>query len=184
MKVEASSVDLEFLSKCFVGFLSDSTQLQTFCDSLVLGRFGEIRARALGGDMILLSLDDEGLMLHFAGLGEEEWSRRLSKILRWTPELTVHWREVWLRCWGVPVQVWGQEVFIRISGLFGEPVMVDPSTLAAGSFDCGRVRVRLPVASHRVDEVVDIDLGGYVVAIRVLEESGISADKQVMCVES
>lgn len=40
------------------------------------------------------------------------------------------------------------------------------------------------MASRRVDEAVDIDLGGYVVPIRVLKETGSSAEKRIVCAES
>lgn len=48
---------------------------------------------------------------------------------RWIPNNTGFHRDVWLRCFGVPLHAWDSTTFAKIGGCFGKLVEISKDTL-------------------------------------------------------
>ncbi|GAU49890.1 hypothetical protein TSUD_133660 [Trifolium subterraneum] len=130
--------------------------LITFMDSLVLHGLSDITACPMGGGLILFTSKIEASLLSLFYFAHKWWGAWFSKLKFWSSGVLSQRREVWLAVWGVPLQRWGLDFFLKIANSFGEFIMVDDNTLRETSFVTGRVKARLPVAASAVDEVVAV----------------------------
>ena len=102
-------VDMEsssWLEGCFIGRLRESAKLQSIKESFILGGFSLVRVRLLGEKYVLLSCD-EGDILGKVLEDNKAWFDSLfSELSPWRDSFVVPERFAWVRCRGIPLQLW------------------------------------------------------------------------------
>jgi hypothetical protein len=139
---DVSNERLSFLTRSLVGYLKTEVKLLSLMDCLVLHGLHDISVCPLGGGLVLISSKIEGLTLSLFDHDKSWWGDWFSKIEPWSPGITACRREVWLSCWGVPIQCWGIDIFRKIANSFGVFVMMDESTIQETNFERGRIKVQ------------------------------------------
>lgn len=92
-----------------------------------------------------------------------------SSIHKWQGQIVPPSRYVWLRCFGVPLNLWSEKTFLSIGGLWGDVISVDDNTLKSLSFEEGRLFIATDIMD-RVDEEVELKFRERSIKIRVAEE--------------
>ncbi|KAE9467673.1 hypothetical protein C3L33_00409, partial [Rhododendron williamsianum] len=87
----------------------------------------------------------------------------------WQGQIVPPSRYVWLRCFGVPLNLWSEKTFLSIGGLWGDVISVDDNTLKSLSFEEGRLFIATDIMD-RVDEEVELKFRERSIKIRVAEE--------------
>ncbi|GAU38245.1 hypothetical protein TSUD_146000 [Trifolium subterraneum] len=141
-------------------------------DSLLLHGFHEISVCLMGGGLALISSKNDGLLMSLFDPAHDWWTAWFSKLEFWSPGTLSHRREVWLSVWGIPLQCWGLDLFVKISKSFGDFIMLDESTLKETSLIIGRVKVSLPVTASGLDELMAVVTSACTFSVRVLDEIG------------
>ncbi|MCI55202.1 DUF4283 domain protein, partial [Trifolium medium] len=78
-------------------------------------------------------------------------------------------RRVWVRIFGVPLHVWGDECFKKVVWGFGNLVKLDELTKNLQRLEFARVQV-VTSTWDTIDETVDIRVGNDLFVLKVTEE--------------
>ncbi|KAG4989368.1 hypothetical protein JHK82_031691 [Glycine max] len=126
-----------------------------------------IKFNYLGDDMVLISgctkewfsenTKQEGLLSIF------------HSIQKWEASITFGNRLTWVRCTGVPLDVWGEECFAAIAGQFGTLVKLDPLTMDMVNLSYAKMLAKLSSPLH-VTFSENIKINGTAHLVRVVEE--------------
>lgn len=168
--VEGCSERLAMLKGSLVGFLKKDTDFINLSDNLILGGFKDITVCNLGGGVVLFKSKVVGLLNSFLNSNSRWWSEWCTKVVSWSPDIITYRREAWVSCWGVPLQLWGSEIFVKIANSLGDLIKVDEETLKEDRLDRGRVNIWLPATAKLVDELVEVRTGATSCLVRVIEE--------------
>jgi hypothetical protein len=80
-------------------------------------------------------------------------------------------KEIWVRIYGVPLQLWHEPVFRTILKAYGEVIGLDEETRGRSRFDVARVKILVPILGD-IDFTQEISSQGLKFVIRVVEERG------------
>src|ERR1044072_7152728 len=92
-------------------------------------------------------------------------------------------RMVWIRCSGVPVDVWDDNYFKTLSYPFGSFVCVDSGTRTMSRLEFARILLRTTLLQP-ISCVRQVKINGLVVNVRFIEELGGEITKQCICKQS
>jgi hypothetical protein len=99
------------------------------------------------------------------------WEGILEDIRPWNPLMVTSKKETWVRLFGVPVQLWREEVFKSILKPWGELIGLDDETSSGARFDVARVKLS-SLLPTKIDFVQMISSQGMNFEVRVIEECG------------
>ncbi|KAH7838672.1 hypothetical protein Vadar_029720 [Vaccinium darrowii] len=104
-------------------------------------------------------------------LAEEnlDFSNWFVSFQKWNGQACPPSRNVWLSCFGVPLNVWCDNTFLSIGGLWGDVVALEEKTQKSLAFDRGRVLVATNIMD-RIDEVINLSINGALAKVRVIED--------------
>ncbi|MCI00505.1 hypothetical protein A2U01_0021524, partial [Trifolium medium] len=171
--VDVSRERLDALKGSLVGFLRNDCEFLALSDSLRLEEFKNIAVCNLGvgGGMVLFKSNVAGALKFFLDSCVRWWSAWCSKMVPWTPDVVTYRRAVWVSVWGVPIHVWGLDLFVKIANYVGDYINVNEATLKEVRLDRGWIHIWLPATAKMVDEVVEVRTEGVSYHIRVIEET-------------
>ncbi|GAB2295402.1 hypothetical protein Dimus_029573 [Dionaea muscipula] len=81
-------------------------------------------------------------------------------------------REIWIVCYGVPVDAWNIGTFCSIGKHWGEVVQIDEDTAKGARFDVGKVKVFTQMMSA-INQMMHLMVGSKLYPIRVSEEQAV-----------
>lgn len=127
LSVKASEEGNQWLSRSAVAKLPSLRSVESLREAFIAEGIWNIQVRSMGGKLILLtcsSIEDMTLMLEGGGLcWLNNW---FDEVKKWEPEpMTDFSREVWLNCYGVPLNVWNAETFFTIGRIWEEIITLD-----------------------------------------------------------
>jgi hypothetical protein len=165
--------DTEFMSvlECSsVGRLAEGRNIKELQLNLCLEGYRNIRVASMGDGRILI-FSQAGEDIGLAIQKKVWWEGILDDIRPWNPMMVASNRETWVRVFGVPVQLWRDEVFRMILKPWGEVIGLDDETSRGVRFDVGRVKISAPMSCN-IDFCQDIVSQGIKFVVRVIEERG------------
>ena len=150
VEVTQLTVDLEqfsWLEGCYVGCLKVVPCMQLIKESFVMGGFSLVRIRYLGERFVLLSWDEgEGLSKIIAD--NKSWFDELfSLVIPWDDSFAVKERLAWIRCRGIPLQLWCNQCFTRVGAPVGEVVEIEELTEKRDMLEFAHFQVKILVNS-------------------------------------
>ena len=105
-----------------------------------------------------MSYDEDGLIGKIIVDNKEWFAGMFDLIFPWNNSLAVNERYAWVRCRGIPLQLWNRQYFECIEALVGKMVEVDQTTLAREVLEYARLRVCVPTNdSVKVTKEVSIN---------------------------
>ncbi|MCH92500.1 hypothetical protein A2U01_0013440 [Trifolium medium] len=169
MEIEVEKDNITRLEKSWIGELWDYNDAKNIQIKIWMEGFQNITAKWLGMKMVLLSSMVDGEVQRVIEANKEWWSRIFVEVKPWTPLSRPHGRIVWVRIYGVPLQVWGEECFKRFVWGFGELIKLDVETAKQNRLDVARVLIKVN-SWESVDELVEFKVNRDIFVTRVEEE--------------
>lgn len=87
----------------------------------------------------------------------------------WAPGEVARERETWIRCQGIPLQGWSEQLFKLLVTSLGKFISVDWCTMQKKRFDIARVLIRTS-SWEAINRIVKVRINGIIFSIRLLEE--------------
>ncbi|XP_020228107.1 uncharacterized protein LOC109809260 [Cajanus cajan] len=167
--IQAVETNLNKLQNTWVGYLKDLTLIDNIGEAGFLYDNTDLKLKYWVDDMVLIS-----------GLEEETMKERISdksdvlnvifnKVVKWSQSVSTGNRMVWVRCYGVPLQLWNEECLGQVVGELGTVVGIHRDTLELNEVNSARVLIRTGSArfinSHKL-----VKINGERRQIRLVEE--------------
>jgi hypothetical protein len=124
LSIEPDAIFLSVLECSYVGRLLKGRNIKTLQLNLCLEGFRNIKAASMGDEKVLI-FSDSGEDVGLAIKKKVWWEGILDKFQPWNPSMVASNREVWVRIFGVPVQLWTEYVFRSILKPWGIVVGLD-----------------------------------------------------------
>ncbi|KAK2447937.1 heterogeneous nuclear ribonucleoprotein Q [Trifolium repens] len=169
MEVEVVEENLKKLENCWVGKLWNHEDVDKIQFKIWMEGFQTVNATWLGLDLILLSSGTKDGVKNAVECNTDWWSRVFVEIKPWTPLSRPRGRRVWVRIFGTPLHVWGEDCFNKVVWRFAKFVKMDEATEKQQRLDFARVQVLINYWG-KIDESVDIRVGDDLFVLRVVEE--------------
>jgi hypothetical protein len=169
MEVSVVEENLKKYEKCWVGKLWDQEDVDKIQFKIWMEGFQMVNVIPLGLDLMLLTSDSQDGVKNAVESNSDWWSRCFIEIRPWNPLLRPRGRRVWVRIYGTPLHVWGEECFNKVVYCFSKLIRLDEDTKDQRRLDYARVEVQIN-GWETVDKLVDIRVGGDLFVLRVVEE--------------
>jgi hypothetical protein len=154
----------------YVGRLVHGSNIKNIQLNICLEGVRGIRIASLGDGRVVI-FSDSGEDVGLAIRKKSWWEGMLVDILPWAPTMVSSKREVWVRLHGVPLHLWGESVFRRLTQHWGDFIGVDEDTRCRNRFDMARVKLLVSVSETIYFSQV-IVVQGISFMVRGLEERG------------
>ncbi|KAK7382657.1 hypothetical protein VNO80_01627 [Phaseolus coccineus] len=138
-------------------------------ESFIMGGFSLVRLRYLGERFVLLSCDDVGVLCNLIEDNKAWFDGLFSSIFPWDDSFTIKEKFAWVRCRGIPLQLWSNHCFVNIGVVVGEVVEIDEATKEKERLEFAHFRVKIPVTSS-VSMVKVISINGILCKVSFKEE--------------
>jgi len=116
MHINVVEEDKEWLKRSYIGSLNSPQRVENLQESFLLQGLSCLKLRYLGDDKMLISSDEE-LDIQMVIEEHKEWlSKIFERIYKWENHMRPRKRRVWVRCWGIPISLWGKDCFQKVAG--------------------------------------------------------------------
>jgi hypothetical protein len=157
------------LSMSKVAFLRNTVDFHAVADRLALDRNHEVKARQMGGNMVLLQSPCEGELAEVLKCNKQWFDHCFSKVISWKPNMLSESREIWIQVFGLPLHAWDENSFKRLAGRFGVFLDFDEATIEKQRLDVARVKLRT-LRRGVIDTVIQLLVMGEFFDVWVVEE--------------
>ncbi|KAL2316697.1 hypothetical protein Fmac_030573 [Flemingia macrophylla] len=168
-KIQVSETTEAWLKESWVGKPQHVKAFDKLMTVRMMNPKEGVSLQYMGDDLVLISgvnVDDvnQGSMDAQANF----WAQ-FREVQPWSPTILSGYRLAWLQCYGIPLNVWGEDIFSQLLGLTGSFVMADEETISFSRINFARVLIRtteqLPIQrSSRVK------INGIMVTVSMFEE--------------
>ncbi|GAB2289444.1 hypothetical protein Dimus_023753 [Dionaea muscipula] len=147
--------------------------------ALMKGRMRNNTRSPMRRKQVILTFPSVELRDRTLAEGKEQLQVWFSEVKAWVPSLSMgRHREVWLSCFGVPLELWGISTFCEIGSKWGEVLAIEEDTARNLTFYCGKVKI-LTSCLEYINCAVNLTCEGKSCLIRVLEEQVVLVNKIV-----
>ncbi|GAB2273910.1 hypothetical protein Dimus_008680, partial [Dionaea muscipula] len=168
-----------WLHKSAVATLHNYNHLEDCLGLIEVNGTPDILVRPCGGKQVIMTFPTADLRDKMLADEEEELRAWFKDIHAWTPSIKIgRNREVWLSCFGVPLELWSTSTFCEIASKWGEVLAVEIETAKSLSFYCGKVRILTECLDY-INCSIKISCDGKLFPIRVIEEQVVLVNKIV-----
>jgi len=150
----------EWLKMCYIGRVSDLSKVLSLNERFILGGFGHIKVKYLGGFHVLLKGENDTKIKETVDDNKEWFEELFDTIIPWEEQFVAVDKLVWVRCRGLPLKLWNVDFFKHVAALLGTLVEVDEATLAL-ELEYARFKIRVSVGCEakltsymRINEVL------------------------------
>jgi hypothetical protein len=171
LKVPVNESLSKELQGSMVGLLACEKEVHRIQTTLFMEGFQSIKVTNMGGNMALLRSPVEGDVQRLLRSNNECLTYYFSKFKPWNPGLIATQREVWIHVYGIPIHIWGDDLFKMIGNKLGVFVDYDEETASMARFDVARVKI-LTATWASIDENVKVEVEGVCFDLWVVEEKG------------
>jgi hypothetical protein len=171
LKVDVDSRVLKELEQSSVGRLAINVEVKRIRSTLFMEGFAHISVTDMGSKMVLIHSP-------FVGEVERLWKAKVdwityyfNKVTPWSPSSFASSREVWVKVYGIPLHVWGENLFKAIGSRYGEFIDFDNNTASRAKLDVARIKMATGFCGE-IDDALKIMALGVEYSLRVVEEKG------------
>jgi len=136
----------QWMLKSLVGSLREGVDFGKLEEELVKGGMKMVKARFMGDDQVLLTPTEGEVMEDIIKTNEAWFDIFFSSVRSWTHNYGVNNRIIWVRCFGLPIQVWNRDCFTKVIREFAKSatvVAVDEASLSWEVLEYARLKVRV-----------------------------------------
>ncbi|GAU20806.1 hypothetical protein TSUD_132910 [Trifolium subterraneum] len=171
LKVPVNEALCKELQGSFVGTLTCEKDVKRIQTTLYMEGFQSVSVTYMGGNMALLRSPVEGDMERLMKSKKDSLNYYFSKLKPWNPGLRAVNREVWIQVYGIPLHVWGEELFKMVGENFGGFLDFDDDTAAMVRCDVARLKIS-STSWELIDVVIKVEVEGVCFNLWVVEERG------------
>lgn len=159
-----------WLSRSKVGKVKEVSSIQALQDAFLVAGFAALKVRYLGGDLVLISgLEDMDLDALLKD--DMEWLKEtFVSIEPWSPSSIPNSRICWLRCYGLPLNLWRKECFSFSLQTEYQLLLVDEDTVNFSRTEYARLQIRTN-RWELLTCVKSITINGVDYLVRLIEET-------------
>ncbi|GKV26106.1 hypothetical protein SLEP1_g35459 [Rubroshorea leprosula] len=169
MDYNVKEEEYEWLKGCYVGKVHSVEMVRNLQEKFYMEGYFSCRIRAMGGKLVLLDCDDKEELKDLVEMASEWLEQWFEEVSPWTPEKVAEERFVWIRCQGVPLNVWKSEFFTDMSCAWGKFICLDDSTSQKRRFDIARFLISTPIMGS-ISVKRSIRINGSMYVIKFTEE--------------
>ncbi|GFY83050.1 hypothetical protein Acr_02g0012900 [Actinidia rufa] len=171
MSVKVQGEGNEWLSRSVVAKNHSLSYLQIVTD---LARKGgmeeEVVVRKCGGKNVIVTFKSVNAMKKEMSDKNSWLFKWFEEVEEWSEKALINWnRSVWLKCYGIPLQFWNNNTFLKIGNLWGEVLAIDDETANYKNFEYGRVRI-FTSCFENICHSIQLDHNGLCFPVRIMEE--------------
>ncbi|KAK8675583.1 hypothetical protein V6N13_033649 [Hibiscus sabdariffa] len=160
--------DLRKLKRCLVGESSTWVSISIIQNKLIKRGLGDIKVQRLGGNLYLLSFEDDDLFLMLKELNWSHLKEIFSNVMPWSEDIRGVDRFVWLVVSGIPLHCWNHVTIKRVAELWGTVEAFGENL--DHTLDCEKVTVRISTNHKKtIDEAVELEVSNRSYNVRVVE---------------
>jgi hypothetical protein len=172
VQVEVEETILKELQQSFVGVLALSIELSRIKSVLYMEGFAHISITDMGRNLVLLFSPRVGELEKLCKT-KPDWFSYYFKLVRpWSPSLFADRRDVWVKVFGIPLHVWGENLFKCIGNRYGEFLDFDDKTASRSKLDVARLKIST-FFRGAIDEPLKIKAMGEEYTIWITEDKGL-----------
>ncbi|GKV24206.1 hypothetical protein SLEP1_g33844 [Rubroshorea leprosula] len=164
--------DIRELEKCFIGHAKCPEIISTLQDKFAMEGYFLAKITPMGSNLVLLSSGDTEELKHLVTEGRDWLAQWFTEVKPWSPEVVATERFTWLRCQGVPIQIWKSNFFETIACMFGKFISLDGSTIKKSRLDVAKILILTP-QQENITKVLKIKVRNQFFSIRISEEVGV-----------
>ncbi|GKV48453.1 hypothetical protein SLEP1_g55266 [Rubroshorea leprosula] len=164
-----SQEDTAWLEGCYVGTTHSVEMVRNLQEKFYMEGYFSCRIRAMGGRLVLMDCEDKDELKDLVESASEWLGQWFEKVCPWTPDLVAEERFVWIKCQGVPLNVWGPKFFASMGSSWGKFICLDDSTSQRRRFDIARFLILTPVMNS-ISVTRQIKIDGSVYKLKFTEE--------------
>lgn len=120
-----SDEEMAWLKPCFIGKFSDPEGIQSVQQKYKLEELLEVSLTPMGGNLVLMRAEEGEDLETRVKQNDRGFSKWVTEIRPWNPTLVQTERTVWVTVKAVPIHIWYEETFKRISLLVGKFISID-----------------------------------------------------------
>jgi hypothetical protein len=154
-----------------VGTLARENDVRRIQIVLFMEGYSSIVVSHMGGNMALLRSPMAGDVERLLKSKKECLKYFFSEIKPWNPGLLAVQRETWVQVYGIPVHIWGENLFKLIGNRFGAFLDFDEETARMVRFDVARIKI-LTSTGALINTVLKIEVEGVCFNLWLVEERG------------
>ncbi|MCH81328.1 RNA recognition motif, partial [Trifolium medium] len=169
LQVEVDALVLKDLERSFVGVLALTVEVRRIRTTLYMEGLSHILVTDMGRNMVLLFSPKEGELEAMTKF-KPDWLRYYFKeVTAWSPSCYADRRDTWVKVFGIPLHVWGENLFKVLGGKYGDFLDFDEATASRSRLDVARIKI---ATSFRgcIDESLMITALGVRYSVWVVEE--------------
>ncbi|KAH7865885.1 hypothetical protein Vadar_012672 [Vaccinium darrowii] len=157
----------EWLWRSAIAELKAISSPEIIQDAFSKLHFEGVKVRSLGGLFMIITFQsrvDRNKAL--SNMVIKDWFKTFK---HWNGEGASLSRLIWLKCRGMPLNVWCLKSFKRICEEWGEFITLDQETLLEEAFDIGRL-LMVTDCKYKIDQWINITVNGRNYRVHVWEE--------------
>ncbi|GKV42304.1 hypothetical protein SLEP1_g49718 [Rubroshorea leprosula] len=158
-----------WLEGCYVGTTHSVEMVRNLQEKFYMEGYFTCRVRAMGGKLVLMDCEDKEELKDLVESASEWLGQWFEKVCPWSPELVAKERFVWIRCQGVPLNVWGPGFFESMGCSWGKFICLDDSTSQRRRFDIARFLISTPIMNS-ISVSREIKINGSLYTVKFSEE--------------
>ena len=144
---DTEEADTKWLEGSYIGRVSNYSNVHMVMEEAIQHGRGRLNAKYLGENALLIQGIEGAELGNLMGENKEWWEDNFESIVPWNPSQIVQNKLVWVRCMGLPFNLWSQQCFSKIVAPFGALVSVDEKTLTWERLEFARLKVKAPFGS-------------------------------------
>ncbi|XP_057432943.1 uncharacterized protein LOC130725766 [Lotus japonicus] len=132
----------DWLQRSMVGTIKNLDTIPLLQDAFMLEGNATVQVRYMGDDLVLIT-GPEGVELEGILQEAEEWLKEfVVKLQPWSPSIAFTCRVTWVRCYGVPLNLWSLECFKYLTCPVGNIIKMDEGTSMFTTLEHARMQIR------------------------------------------
>jgi len=175
---EAKEVDVKWLEGSYIGRVSNCARVDLISEEVESSSQGRLKAKYLGDNTLLLQGSSGEEVVKLIEENKEWWETNFDLITPWNSTQAMHNKLVWVRCRGLPLNLWSEECFKKIVAPIGSLVSIDESTHAWECIEFARLTIKVPIWC-RAWMVVNMSINGQEYNVALEEE--FNGDTHPLC---
>ncbi|WJX49457.1 hypothetical protein P8452_35891 [Trifolium repens] len=172
LNVEVDQRVLKELEMSFVGRLAVNVEVYQIRTILFMEGLALIAVTYMGRNMVLIHSPKEGEVDRLWKSKVDWIAYYFREVFPWSPSCFADRRDTWVKVYGIPLHVWGENLFKVIGGKYGEFVDFDNNTASRAKLDITRLKISTSFRGM-IDDSVYIKAMGVYYTLRVVEEKAV-----------
>jgi len=165
----AQTVEPEWLVDSWVGTMKIYRSMEALRELMMQAGLGSIKTRFLGDKDVLLTRQDGMKLKDIATANSDVMAEIFEFLQPWTADNPRGIKVVWIRCYGLPLNLWTMDCFSHIANNVGTLLEVDEATLEWERLEYARLKVRIQV-SDKADLSKRMKINDMVYLVTFIEE--------------